>query len=214
MAEVIAFVSGKGGMGKTALCAAVGTALAGKLYKVLCIDCDDVWGDLDMYLALSGENHLTYADIATGRYGLDRVTSYDVPGLRFLAAPAVQERVEAEAFDALLRHARQQFDYILLDNPRQDFAADRYIVVTTPTRAAVRAARRMADRLEVQGKTNVRLIINQVDQKKLTMDMDDIIDAVGLQLIGLVPKGRRMTDACQRIAGRIAGEHTAIPRRL
>ncbi len=212
MAEVIAFVSGKGGMGKTALCAAVGTALAGKLYKVLCIDCDDVWGDLDAYLDMDDEMHLTYADIANGRYPLSRATCDGK--LSFLDAPKSGERVEAEGFAALLRQARQQFDYILLDNPRQDFPADRYIVITTPTRAAVRGARRLADLLEVAGKTNVRLIINQVDQKKLTMNMDDIIDQVGLQLIGLVPKDRRMTDACQRMAGRIAGEHTAIPRRL
>ena len=40
MGEVIAIVSGKGGTGKTSLCAAIGQALAAQEKTVLCIDAD------------------------------------------------------------------------------------------------------------------------------------------------------------------------------
>lgn len=236
MAEVIAFVAGKGGMGKTALCAAVAGSLAAAGRKVLCIDCHDIWGDLDAYLGLDGLPHLTYAEVCRGQYPLDRATAHpSFPRLRFLAAPASRETVEAEAFAALLRQARQQFDYILLDDPRDEMSADRFCLVTHPDPAAIRGARRKADALEVQGKTNTRLIVNTIDIKQmaaLDLNVDDVMDGVGLGLLGIVPQDLHITAACaagknlhaitkkgaaaasDRIAARIQGIHTAIPSRL
>ena len=46
MGEVIAVLSGKGGTGKTSLCAGIATALAESDKKVLCIDCDAGLGNL------------------------------------------------------------------------------------------------------------------------------------------------------------------------
>ena len=40
MGELIAIVSGKGGTGKTSLCAGIAQALAESGEAVLCIDCD------------------------------------------------------------------------------------------------------------------------------------------------------------------------------
>ena len=40
MGELFAVVSGKGGTGKTSLCAALATALSKEGKRVLCIDCD------------------------------------------------------------------------------------------------------------------------------------------------------------------------------
>lgn len=236
MAEVIGFVSGKGGMGKTALCAAIAVSLADAGRKVLCIDCHDVWGDLDAYLGLEGLPHLTYGEVCRGQYPLEKATAHPAfSRLRFLAAPASDEALESEAFAALLRQARQQFDYILLDDPKEEMSADRYILVTKPNPAAIRGARRRADVLEVQGKRNTRLIVNMVDIKQmaaLELNVDDVMDGAGLGLLGIVPYDWNITAACaagknlhtitkkgaaaalQRIVARIQGIHTAIPSRL
>ena len=152
-----------------------------------------------------------------------------------MAAPASYEAVETESFAALLRQARQQFDYILLDDPKEDMSADRYILVTRPNPAAIRGARRRADLLEVQGKNNVRLIVNAIDIKQmaaLDLNVDDVMDGAGLGLLGIVPCDWNLTAACaagknlhaitkkgaaaalERIAARIQGIHTAIPSRL
>ena len=42
MGELIAVLSGKGGTGKTSLCAGISTALAAEGKRVLCIDCDEI----------------------------------------------------------------------------------------------------------------------------------------------------------------------------
>ena len=236
LAEVIGFVSGKGGMGKTALCATIAGSLAAAGRKVLCIDCHDIWGDLDAYLGLEGLPHLTYAEVCRGQYPLEKATTHpSLPRLRFLATPASEERVDAEDFASLLRQARQQFDYILLDDPQDEMPADRFCLVVQPNPAAIRGARRKADLLEVQGKTNTRLIVNAIDSKQmaaLDLNVDDVMDGVGLGLLGIVPYDWNLTAACatgknlhaitkkgasaaaMRIAQRIQGIQTAIPNRL
>ncbi len=236
MAEVIAVTSGKGGMGKTALCAELAENLAAAGKKVLCIDCCDVYGDLDAYLHLDPVPHLTYAEVCRGAFPLEKATAHPFfPKLRFLAAPASREKVEAEALNSLLRQARLQFDYILLDDPRDDFAADRFCLVTAANPAAIAGARRKADALEVQGAKNVRLIVNYIDPKHmqvLDLTVDDVMDQVGLPLLGIVPydwgvtvacangknphstKKTGAAAACERIARRIQGIYTAIPSRL
>ena len=52
MGEVIAFVSGKGGTGKTSVCAGIAVALAEAGKQVLCIDCDVGLRNLDISLGM------------------------------------------------------------------------------------------------------------------------------------------------------------------
>ena len=236
MAEVIGFVSGKGGMGKTSLCAAVAWELATAGKRVLCVDCQHVYGDLDAYLHLESLPHLTYAEVCQGTFPLEKATTHPyLTKLRFLAAPATQVSEDPAAFSALLRQAGTQFDYILLDDPQPYMAADRYIVVTVADPAAIRGARRKADALEVAGCTDVRMVVNFADLKQmkvLSLTVDDVMDQVGLPLLGVVPYDWGVTVACahgknphsikkigafaayERIARRMQGNHTAIPSRL
>lgn len=233
MAEVIAFTAGKGGMGVTALCAAVAWNLAGSGKKVLCIDCDDGRGDLDLYLGLEGSPELTYGEVCRGHYPLDRASSCLGHGhFRFLAAPIRAESITQEEFAGLLRQARREFDYILLDDPKFPLA-DRWVLVTRPDPAAIRGARRRADSLEVGGASNVRLVVNGIDRKQmaaLDLTVDDVMDQVGLGLLGIVPLDPEVTLSCAagqplrgkkgagaaagRIAKRIQGIQTAVPSRL
>jgi septum site-determining protein MinD len=233
LAEVIAFTSGKGGMGKTALTAAIAWDLACSGNKVLCIDCCDGFGDLDAYLGLGQLPDLTYAEVCRGLYPLDRATScLDHKNLQFLAAPSRDAQVTEAEFAALLQNARQEFDYILLDDPKF-LLADRWIMVTQANPAAIRGARRKADSLEVMGANNIRLIVNAIDKKQmaaLKLNVDDVMDAVGLPLLGIVPYDPGVTLSCaagkplqskknagnatERIASRIQGIQTAVPSRL
>lgn len=233
LAEIIGFVSGKGGMGKTALCAALAWELAYSGNKVLCIDCDDGSGDLDAYLGLGQLPDLTYPEVCRGLYPLDRAAFYpNNDHLRFLAAPLRDAGIQEAELAALLDDARQKFDYILLDNPKFNLT-DRTILVTTANPAAIRGARRKADSLEVAGAKNVRLIVNAIDPKQMAalgLNVDDVMDQVGLPLLGIVPLDPVVTLSCaagkplqgkkgaaaatERIARRIQGIQTAIPNRL
>ena len=71
MGELFAVVSGKGGTGKTSVCAALATALAKEGKRVLCIDCDVGLRNLDISLGLSECGALSFWDVSEGGYSLE-----------------------------------------------------------------------------------------------------------------------------------------------
>ena len=120
MGELIAVLSGKGGTGKTSVCAAVSTTLARMGHKVLAIDCDMGLQNLDISLGLSDSGAISFLDVCEGGYRLDQAAKHhSFETLSFLTAPLnrTAEGVDPEAFRAMLRGAKQEFDYIFLDAP-------------------------------------------------------------------------------------------------
>ena len=200
MGSVIAVLSGKGGTGKTSVCAGVSVALASAGQRVLCVDCDVGLRNLDISLGLSDSGALSFQDVSEGGYSLYQTESHpDYPFLSFLTAPMNRsvDQINAAAFQDMLSAARTVFDYILLDAPAgveagfhlASAAADRCIVVTGSGPAAVRDAARVGDLLELAGKTDVRLVVNRVDRTMLSIlnqTIDDVMDAAGLPLLGVV----------------------------
>lgn len=207
MGELFAVLSGKGGTGKTSVCAGIATALAGEGKTVLCIDCDVGLRNLDISLGLSDSGALSFLDVCAGGYSLDEAARHPVyPTLAFLTAPmnCPAEKIDAEAFASMLRQARRQFDYIFLDAPAGvgsgfrlvSSAADRFLLVTGSGPAAVRDAARVGDLLELMGKKDVRLVVNRVDREMLStvrMTIDDVMDTAGLPLTGIVLEDPNVT---------------------
>ncbi len=206
MGELIAVLSGKGGTGKTSVCAGLAEALALQGQKVLCIDCDVGLRNLDIALGISQIGALSFLDVCQGHYGLDQATCHPVyPNLVFLTAPmnCPIDSVDADLFGQMLDAARSRFSYVLLDAPAGIDAgfrlaarfADRVILVTGAEPAAIRDASRAADVLETMGKENVRMLINRVNPKMLAVmgiTVDDIMDQAGLALLGLVPEDEQV----------------------
>lgn len=207
MGERIAVLSGKGGTGKTSLCAGIATALAQLGEKVLCIDCDVGLRNLDISLGISDTGTLSFVDVYRGSYALSQAAEHPLyPNLRFLTAPVNlrAEDVDAKAFDAMLRQAQKMFDYIFLDAPAGLDAgfslcashADRVILVTNPEPSAIRDAARTGQKLELMKKNQVRIIVNRVRPKLLDVTkrtVDDVMDESGLPLLGVVPEDENVT---------------------
>ena len=243
MGVIYAVLSGKGGTGKTSVCAGLATALAEAGKQVLCIDCDVGLGNLDISLGMTDGCALTFLDVCQGGYPLEQAAVHSqYPGLRFLAAPSNcgADQIDAAAFGKMLLLARPRFDFILLDAPAGVDAgfrlvrtlADRFLVVTGSGPAAIRDAQKVGELLELDGKDQVRMIVNRVDPELLTMvrlTIDDVMDATGLPLAGIVPEDPAVTlaaafglpvlkyarrgdasKALRRIANRIQGHATPL----
>ena len=205
--ELIAIVSGKGGTGKTSVCAGLATALAADGKRVLCIDCDVGLRNLDIALAMSDCGALNFLDVCGGDYELSQASEHPhYPGLFFLTAPTHcnPESIDRDEFGEFLWDAKREFDYILLDAPagvdvgfRLTAAfADRCILVTGAGPSAVRDATRAGELLDLMGKTNVRLIVNRVSSRMagaMEVTVDDVMDAAGLPLLGVVPEDPNVT---------------------
>ena len=202
MGELVAILSGKGGTGKTSVCAGVATALAQSGQKVLCIDCDVGLRNLDIALGISDVGTLSFHDVISGEYDLEQAARHPLyPELRFLTAPmnCPADSIDKEAFGQMMQKARQKFHYVFMDAPAGIEAgfslaawyADRVILVTGSDPAAIRDATRAAEVLELMGKTNVRLVVNRVSEKMFSvmkLTVDDIMDRSGLPLLGVVPE--------------------------
>ena len=202
MGELIAILSGKGGTGKTSVCAGLATALADQGKSVLCIDCDIGLRNLDISLGMADVGTLSFLDVCSGGYSLDQAAKHPTYGkLSFLTAPmnCPAEQVDREDFARMLHEARSRFDYVFLDAPAgldEGFRlaskfADRLLLVTGPDPAAIRDAGRIGEVLELMGKDRVRLIVNRINKKiasNLDLTVDDIMDRAGLPLMGVVPE--------------------------
>lgn len=202
MGEIIAILSGKGGTGKTSVCAGVATALAQLGEDVLCIDCDIGLRNLDLSLGLEDCGALSFWEVCESDYDLSQAAVHpEYPKLRFLTAPmnCAAEDVDREAFSHMLRKARSQFTYIFLDAPAGIDAgfrlcasfADRVILVTGADPASIRDASRTGEVLELMGKESVRLVVNRINPKMfdtMAITVDDIMDRAGLPLLGIVPE--------------------------
>ena len=242
MGELIAVLSGKGGTGKTSVCAAVSTALARMGHKVLAIDCDMGLQNLDISLGLSDTGAISFVDVCEGGYRLDQAAKHHrFETLSFLTAPLnrTAESIDDEGFRDMVRSAKREFDYIFLDAPAGidgGFClaakyADRCLIVTGADPAAIRDAARAAQRLELMGKSDVKLIVNRVSRKlfsTMSVTVDDVMDTAGLPLIGVVPEDQHVTlaaafgtpliaytnrgaaKACEAIAKRLEGRHVPL----
>ena len=206
MGELIAVLSGKGGTGKTSVCAGVAQALSQMGQKVLCIDCDVGLRNLDIALGLSEIGAISFLDVCRGEYQLDMATAHPTyPNLYFLTAPmdCPADSIDPLEFAKMLNEARKHFHYVLLDAPagiEAGFrlaakAADRVILVTGSDPASIRDARQAAETLELMGKQNVRLVVNRINKKMVAamgLTVDDIMDRAGLPLLGIVPEDRNV----------------------
>lgn len=209
MGEVIAFISGKGGTGKTSVCAGVSVALASRGEKILCVDCDVGLRNLDLSLGMSDSGALSFRDVCEGGYPLSRAAVHPRFGrLSFLTAPTncQAEQIDPAAFDDMVRAARQEFDYVFLDAPAGMDAgfhlasenADRCVLVTNSDPASIRDAGRTAQELELMGKTWVRLVVNRIRPvmvAAMALTVDDVMDQAGLPLLGIVPEDPNITFA-------------------
>ena len=202
-ARVIVVTSGKGGVGKTTTTANIGAGLAEKGHKVLLIDTDIGLRNLDVVMGL--ENRIVYdlVDVIEERCRISQAFIKDkrCPNLVLLPAAQIRDKndVTPEQMKNLIDSLKASFDYILIDCPagiEQGFknavaGANRAIVVTTAEISAIRDADRIIALVEVSGIRNPELIINRLRpemvRKGEMMDVDDIVDLLSIELVGVVP---------------------------
>jgi len=212
--EVIVITSGKGGVGKTTTTANLGTgfALLGK--KVVLIDADIGLRNLDVVMGL--ENRIVYdlVDVTEGNCRLKQALIRDKRYETLYLLPAAQTRdksaVSPEQMQKLCKDLAQDFDFVLIDCPagiEQGFrnaiaGADRAVIVTTPEVSAVRDADRIIGLLEAEGKSNPRLIVNRIRPDMVKrgdmMDIDDIIEILAIDLLGIIPEDEYIVISANR----------------
>ncbi len=241
--RAIVITSGKGGVGKTTVTANLGAALADSGKRVVVVDADVGLRNLDVVMGLENRVRLHSLDVIEERCELDEALVRDRVRRSLMLLPAAQNRdkdeIEPEDMIDLIDELRDTFDVVLIDCPagiEQGFrnavvGAQEAIVVTTPEVSAVRDADRVAGLLP--NDMPARLIINRVRpqlvKKGTMMSVDDVLEILRLELVGVIPddkevivatnRGNPVIDmtgsptgqALRRIASRLLGEDVPIP---
>ena len=204
MGEVIVITSGKGGVGKTTTTANLGSALAMRGKKVVLLDTDIGLRNLDVVMGL--ENRIVYdiVDVIEGKCKLRQALINDKRFTDLFLLPAAQTRdkdaINEDEMIRLTQRLKEEFDYIIVDCPagiEQGFknaiaGADRAIVVTNAEISSIRDADRIIGLLESSNIRNPELIINRIRPEMVKrgemMDVEDILDLLSIDLIGVVPE--------------------------
>lgn len=209
MSKIIAVTSGKGGTGKSTVCAGLGYTLAKQGHRTLIIELDFGLRCLDIMFGM--ENNIKYdlGDVLNGKKTVLEAVS-QVPmanNLNVLCAPKTLTTVTAEQIVDICRSIKKYFEYIIIDTGAGinshvfDIVeqANLILVISTPDQVCIRDASLMSDEFYNRGNKSQRLIINKVSKKvignSLVSNLDEIIDKVGVQLIGVIPDDFKMTVA-------------------
>lgn len=199
----IVITSGKGGVGKTTTSANIGTGLALLDKSVVVVDADIGLRNLDVVMGL--ENRIVYdiVDVVEQNCRLKQALIKDKRFDKLFLLPAAQTKdktaLKPEQMLELVNELKNQFDFIIIDSPagiEQGFqysiaGADLALIITTPEISAVRDADRVIGILEAKGIYNPKLIVNRVRPEMVKrgdmMDIDDIVDILAIDLLGVVP---------------------------
>lgn len=216
MSRAYVVTSGKGGVGKTTITANLSVALASFGKKVLTVDADIGLRNLDMILGL--ENRIVYdvLDVLEGRVDFHKALVRDKRGLSLWLLPANQTKnkdaINKDRWLELIESIKLsgEYDYIFIDSPagiEQGFQiasspADTALVVVNPEVSSIRDADRIIGLLENMGKKEYYLVINRIKwesvKKGEMLSVEDIVDILKAQPIGVVPEEPKLVDFTNR----------------
>ncbi|MBN2008090.1 MinD/ParA family protein [candidate division KSB1 bacterium] len=176
--KTIAITSGKGGVGKSALCLNIAIALAKHNRKVLVVDADLNLGNLDVMLGMNPEH--TLRNVIAGQISLRNILLQGPSGIHLAPSTSgAQELIDVKPGDRrrvieAIRQLTPSYDFVLFDTPAglgsqmYDFieSADSVFVVTTPEPTAIIDAYAVVKMLWSRKlKKRLQLLVNYSESK-------------------------------------------------
>ncbi len=220
---VITVTSGKGGVGKTTTTTNVAMALAMAGKKVVVVDADIGLRNLDLVMGLESRVLYDLVDVVEGRCQLQEALVRDsrVESLHLLAAAQTRDKsdVGIQQMVGVCKTLSETADYVIIDSPAgiehgfQSAVApsDRVLIVTTADVSALRDADKVIYLLERDWKHQPGLVVNrynaQLSREGELRDIDDILDILSIDLLGVVPEHKSIVLATDR------GQPVALNRR-
>lgn len=205
MSEVFFIVSGKGGVGKSTITAALGCSLAVHGARVIVLDADIGLRAQDALLGLESRIVYDVLDVANGDCPVSQalISPADMPDLSLLPAAQFARAKELDGRDMkkVIRTLREACDFVLIDCPAGMERGVRNILnagigsavlVVTPDDLCLRDAERVSALLADKGFDRPQLIVNRL-QKKLIYQHEmytarTVASLLDLPLLGEIPE--------------------------
>ncbi len=201
MKEVIAFTSGKGGVGKSNTVLNMGYILSEKGYSVCLVDMDFGLRNLDILMGL--ENRVLYdvSDVMQAHCSLKQALIKDKhhDNLYLLAAcKNLQiQKIHKKDMRQIVHALKEQFDFVLLDSAAgleagfqtSLYCADRVIMVATLDHTSLQDCDRVIA-LAMKDVNDISLILNKVNPKLIdrgiSVSVAEAISYLSIPLLGIV----------------------------
>lgn len=209
MARKIVVTSGKGGVGKTTLCANLGMRLASLGFRVVIVDMDIGLNNLDVVMGVENEINFDIIDVIAGNCRLKQALLQDskYPNLYVLASTHMYNDnfINRDDVKFIVDKLAESFDYILLDCPagveegfrRAVYSANEAIVVVTPHISSIRDADKVLSILSGHNLMSKSLVINRVRgdfvASSETLEIEEIVRFLKVKLIGVIPENDEIT---------------------
>lgn len=175
--EVVVVTSPGPGEGKSVTCANLGVSLAYAQKDTLIVDCD--MREPMMHGIFGTVNNEGLVNVLAGERTLSQASQEILPHLTLLTAGPetsnAAELLDSERFAEFLYHARERFDYVLLDAPPMSGVSDPVIIATRVDGVLIvldaqntrkGALRQSVRRLEAIGATVLGTVMNKVESSK------------------------------------------------
>ena len=211
MARKIVFTSGKGGVGKTTICANLGLSLAGLGFRVVLIDVDIGLNNLDVVMGLDSRVIFDLNDVVNGKCRVRQALVQDrkFPNLYIMPSSHANGSIISSAnIKNVVNMLDSSFDYVLIDCPagvdagfhRAVFSANEAIVVVTPHLSSLRDANKVLNLLNEYHLQSKGLVINRMRGDMLLngemLDVEGIVRALKIPLLGVIPEDDAISSSC------------------
>lgn len=208
--HVIAVYSPQAGSGVTTIATNVASALMRQDTRVLLVDCNLQFGDVDAFLNLQAQSNI--ADLTKAVNDLDQEVIDSVlvthgSGLKVLVAPSHPEHaydIHPDDIKELVMILASSFDFVLIDMPTQydDLTlklfdvAERVLLISTPTIPSIRNARKMLDIFDTMEampglSEKILFVLNRIsnekDRGRGTVPTASIENHLKREVIGAIP---------------------------
>ena len=203
MARKIVITSGKGGVGKTTVCANLGVRLANLGFRVLLVDTDIGLNNLDVVMGIENKVMFTLTDVVAGKCRPKQalVENERFPTLFIMPSAETNPDIQItpEKINDVLLRLDPMFDYILIDCPagigngfhRAASCAEEAIVVVTPHISSLRDASKVVAKLGNYALSSINLVINRVRGDMLLsgemISVEKIMEILDESILGVIP---------------------------
>jgi len=194
MGKIIGVVSLKGGVGKTSVVAALGTAISDFGKKVLLIDGNLSSPSLGLHLGIV-EPETTLHHVLN-RKAEARDAIYDYGNLHVMPA-SIFEKMEINPFllKDKIKNLKRSYDVILIDSsPNLDeetlaviLASDQILTVTTPDHPTLSATIKAVKLARQRGTPISGIILNKVHDKDFEVSLPDIEGVLDIPVLAVIP---------------------------
>ncbi len=203
---IISTISGKGGVGKSFVCANLGVVLAKAGFKTLLIDMDIKLANLEILLGMEGKE-VTLQNVLNGEAKVDEAIYPGPAGVHFIPAGLSLENVliNIKTFDDIMSELIDAYEYIILDAPAGLDSgsimvmgiSERAVLVTNPELTALADAIKTKIVAEKVGCTVDGTVINMVGKTKGEIPKNKIERALG-RILAVVPYDPKVGESIQK----------------